>query len=225
MNSSQNQDLSASQYKEQNQSQSQNLNSSLIQSDRQAPAANVAVPQGRLFTPVEVNPNPYSNPYSALSSNLATGNGQTGPSFGKAQNNMSVQAQTQSPSQYRTPSIGNSGNYAITQVEDRALVDAQSKHLINFQIEATCRVAELIGDDTRGRPHQRFLLGLSNGTTVLVAHNTSLAPKVPLKPGDIVRIKGEYIWNQKGGVIHYTHHTTNLNHQGGWIQLGSQLYY
>jgi hypothetical protein len=34
---------------------------------------------------------------------------------------------------------------------------------------------------------------------------------------------GEYIWNKKGGVLHYTHHSTT-RHESGWIQLNGQVY-
>jgi hypothetical protein len=108
--------------------------------------------------------------------------------------------------------------------DDLALVTAQNQRAKNVRITVTARVKRLLPDDRQGNPHQRFLLGLSNGTTVLVAHNIDLAPYVPLQQGDSVTICGEYIWNEKGGVLHYTHHTTNSRHQGGYIQYNRQTY-
>lgn len=108
--------------------------------------------------------------------------------------------------------------------DDLSLVTAQNQRAKNVRITATARVKRLLPDDRKGNPHQRFLLGLSNGTTVLVAHNIDLAPYVPLQQGDTVTICGEYIWNEKGGVLHYTHHTTNSHHQGGYIQYNRQTY-
>jgi hypothetical protein len=67
-------------------------------------------------------------------------------------------------------------------------------------------------------------LQLDNGTRVLVAHDTKLAPRVPLQEGDFVRIRGEYIWNQKGGVIHWTHHSPNGRHEPGWIEFNGNRY-
>lgn len=107
---------------------------------------------------------------------------------------------------------------------DLEIVNAQNNHSRNVMVTITAVVKKLLPDDTKGSPHQRFLLELSNGTTVLVAHNTSLAPHVPLREGDFVTISGEYIWNEKGGVLHYTHHTTNRKHRGGYIEYNRQTY-
>jgi hypothetical protein len=80
-------------------------------------------------------------------------------------------------------------------------------------------VEKLLGDDSLGDRHQRFILRLSSGQTVLVAHNIDLAPRVePLAVGDTVGFRGEYEWNDKGGVIHWTHHDPQGQHAGGWLK-------
>lgn len=106
---------------------------------------------------------------------------------------------------------------------DAAVLKAQRKHRKKVEVTLTARVKELLPPDTDGSPHQRFLLELSNGTTVLVAHNTDLAPEVPIHVGDTLTLHGEYIWNKLGGVLHYTHHSTT-RHESGWIQLNGQTY-
>jgi len=115
-----------------------------------------------------------------------------------------------------TPLIGGGG--------DSDVINAQNQRARDVQVKITARVKRLLPDDRKGNPHQRFLLELSNGTTVLVAHNIDLAPYVPLQQGDMVTICGEYIWNEKGGVLHYTHHTTNSRHRGGYIEYNRQTY-
>lgn len=79
-------------------------------------------------------------------------------------------------------------------------------------------MVRLLPDDRQGSPHQRFLLRVDSGTTVLVAHNLALAPRVPLMPGDSVELRGEYEWNAKGGVIHWTHPDPDGRHEDGWIR-------
>ena len=93
------------------------------------------------------------------------------------------------------------------------------------QISDSGQVIKLLKDDNKGSRHQRFLLRLSNGQTLLVAHNIDLAPYLrQLKVGDTVMFAGEYIWNDKGGVLHWTHHDPKGRHAGGWLKHNGQLY-
>ena len=112
----------------------------------------------------------------------------------------------------------------VSGVDDRRILELQSQQARNVEVKVSAPVFRLLPDDRKGSPHQRFLLRLSNASTVLVAHNIDLAPYVPLQVGDLVTIKGEYIWNRKGGVLHYTHHTTNRRHEGGYIELRGQKF-
>src|SRR5262249_30638407 len=97
-------------------------------------------------------------------------------------------------------------------------------HAIKAEITVIAPVKKLLSEDTRGLPHQKFLIILSNGTTILIAHNIKIAPPVPLNAGDIVKIHGEYIWNPKGGLIHWTHRSDTPYHEGGWIEFRGVRY-
>ncbi len=79
-------------------------------------------------------------------------------------------------------------------------------------------VERTLADDNDGSRHQRFILRLSSGHTLLVAHNIDLADRVPLRSGDRVRVSGEYEWNEQGGVLHWTHHDPQGRRVGGWIE-------
>ena len=75
-----------------------------------------------------------------------------------------------------------------------------------------------LADDRDGSRHQRFLLTTPGGTTVLVAHNVDLAPRLePLAVGDTVQFAGEYVWNEQGGVVHWTHHDPDGRHPAGHL--------
>ena len=96
--------------------------------------------------------------------------------------------------------------------------DLFRSHRSNVEVETGGRVIRLLPDDRQGSPHQRFLLRVGGGTTVLVAHNLELASRVSLAPGDSVELRGEYEWNAKGGVIHWTHPDPDGRHAEGWIR-------
>jgi hypothetical protein len=97
----------------------------------------------------------------------------------------------------------------------RAYENKQSDLIVTL----TARVIRTLGDDNEGSRHQRFLIETSQGQSVLVAHNIDLAKRLDgLSSGDQVRIKGEYEWNDKGGVLHWTHHDPKGRHEDGWIE-------
>ncbi len=93
------------------------------------------------------------------------------------------------------------------------------------QVSGEGVVSALLSDDNQGSRHQRFILRLDSGQTVLVAHNIDLAPRLDaLRKGDTVAFHGVYEWNDKGGVIHWTHHDPAGRHVPGWLRHGGQTY-
>ena len=86
-------------------------------------------------------------------------------------------------------------------------------------------VVKILQDDVDPPRHQRFLVELSNGQTLLFAHNIDLAPRVGnLREDTSISFSGVYEWNEKGGVVHWTHHDPDGQIAGGWLQYGGQTY-
>lgn len=107
---------------------------------------------------------------------------------------------------------GHAAAVAQTPVEE-AWRDRRS----GVMVEVTGTVRKELSPDNKGARHQRFLLALPSGHTLLVAHNIDLAPLVPLGVGDQVTVHGQYEWNEQGGVVHWTHHDPDGRHEDGWI--------
>jgi hypothetical protein len=84
-------------------------------------------------------------------------------------------------------------------------------------VETSGQVVRVLADDSKGSRHQRFILELDGGQTLLVAHNIDLARRLPLARGDRVALRGRYEWNQRGGILHWTHHDPDGSLRGGWI--------
>jgi len=108
---------------------------------------------------------------------------------------------------------------APTKSESTAVDRAFENRTSNVQVEGQGTVSKVLKDDNEGSRHQRFILMLASGRTLLVAHNIDLAPRIDeLAEGDVVKFNGEYEWNSKGGVLHWTHHDPERRHVGGWLE-------
>ncbi len=98
---------------------------------------------------------------------------------------------------------------------DEAFRDHQS----NLFVGSKGQVVKILSDDLKGSRHQRFILRLAQGQTVLISHNIDVAPRIEhLKVGDEVYFYGEYVWNDQGGIIHWTHHDPQYRRLGGWLE-------
>lgn len=112
----------------------------------------------------------------------------------------------------------------------RTVRDLYSAKRSDAWVETTGRVVKLLPDDTdtsdNSDKHQKFLLLVPGDITVLVAHNISTAPRVPVRPGDNITLRGEYEYTDKGGTIHFTHKPkyNSRNAQSGYIEFKGQRY-
>lgn len=91
-------------------------------------------------------------------------------------------------------------------------------------IEDTGIVVRLLGDERDEMWHQRLVVELGGGQTLLIAHNLDLAGRVPAGIGDRLRFRGLYEWNELGGVLHWTHRDPVGHTDGGWIRHHRRMY-
>lgn len=118
-----------------------------------------------------------------------------------------------------TGSAGSSGQ------SDEVLSRAVRQRASGVQTEGHGIVIKILPDDNDGSRHQRFILRLQSGQTLLIAHNIDLAPRISsLREGDTVAFNGEYEWNSKGGVVHWTHRDPSGHHVEGWLKHDGQTY-
>ena len=106
-----------------------------------------------------------------------------------------------------------------------AIAEAYANRASGVQVVGRGAVSRLLADDDEGGRHQRFILRLDSGQTLLVAHNIDLAPRIDsLQVGDPVSFNGVYEWNDRGGVIHWTHHDPQGEHEAGWLRHRGRTY-
>jgi Protein of unknown function (DUF3465) len=108
---------------------------------------------------------------------------------------------------------------------DDPIAAAYAEQRSDVAVTGAGRVTRILGDDSLGDRHQRFILELPSGQTLLIAHNIDLAPRVePLAIGDSVEFHGVYEWGDKGGIVHWTHHDPQGRHQPGWLKHRGRTY-
>jgi hypothetical protein len=123
------------------------------------------------------------------------------------------------------PQPGTSASPVAHEQSSNAIAQAYQQRRSNVQVEGQGEVTRILPDDNNGSRHQRFILRLADGHTVLIAHNIDLAPRVEnLNTGDSIAFYGEYEWNEKGGVIHWTHRDPAGRHVNGWLKHQGKTY-
>ncbi len=115
-----------------------------------------------------------------------------------------------------------------TSCQNNVIVNAYKQGKSDTQVKGCAVVIKVLPDDTKGHKHQKMIVKLTDVSpkrTVLIAHNIDLAPRVKdLKKGDKISFYGEYEYNDRGGVVHWTHHDPAGRHQDGWIEKNGKRY-
>jgi hypothetical protein len=103
--------------------------------------------------------------------------------------------------------------------------EAFARHQSDIQVMQEGTIISILADDNDGDRHQRMIVRLGNDQTLLIAHNIDIAARVknPAK-GKKLRFYGEYEWNGKGGVIHWTHKDPKGRHVDGWLEYEGKRY-
>jgi hypothetical protein len=116
---------------------------------------------------------------------------------------------------------GTSGNYTPL----ATITQWQNNQVSNQSICQQGVIIKLLQDDNKGSRHQRFIIKLENNKTLLIAHNIDISTRITdLENGEKIEFKGEYEWNAKGGVVHWTHHDPAGKHAGGYLLYKGKKY-
>lgn len=106
---------------------------------------------------------------------------------------------------------------------------ARSRHRYSIEDDSTIItdngfVTRIYADDLEGYRHQRFIVRLRTNQTLLIVHNIDLVERVPVLIDDYIGFRGEYEYNEKGGLVHWTHHDPVGEHEPGWIRHAGVVY-
>ena len=119
---------------------------------------------------------------------------------------------------------GQSSKVAVASPGEAAIISAFQARQSDILVEGAAIVKKILPDDNIGSRHQKMILKLPSGHTLLLAHNIDLAPRVPADEGDSIEFKGEYEYSEQGGVLHWTHHDPGRRREGGWLRHRGKKY-
>lgn len=115
--------------------------------------------------------------------------------------------------------------FTANAVQAVTVEQAFASHKSDVQVKSVGIVLRVLIDDNDGSRHQKFILKLVSGQTILIAHNIDLAPRIDgIGKGDTLEFYGEYEWSSKGGVLHWTHHDPQNRHVPGWLKHKGRVY-
>ena len=119
-------------------------------------------------------------------------------------------------------------NRTVNHCRNDTLVQAFQTKQSERQVQGCGTIIKALPDDNDGSRHQKILIELTDVTpkqTLLLVHNIDLAPRVAdVAKGTSISFYGEYIYSDKGGLVHWTHHDPAARHQGGWIDSNGERY-
>ena len=95
---------------------------------------------------------------------------------------------------------------------------AYLSHESGMMAEVHGRVVRILRDEREGVHRQRFVIRLPNGQMVIVIHNVEDSDRVPVRLEDPVLVRGQYEWEESGGVLHWTHRDSSPNRRHGWVE-------
>ncbi len=102
-------------------------------------------------------------------------------------------------------------------------------HRSPVEVTASGTVVKVLGiRGGRSGRHEGFLVHLSGSDahdlTIRVEDNVELTGSIPLHAGDLVELRGEYIYDPRGGIVHYTHRDPRGRHPSGYVRVNGRLY-
>lgn len=109
---------------------------------------------------------------------------------------------------------------------DRIIMSAYNDHSSNIQVAGEGTIVKILSNDEKQNLHQqKFMVMLKSGLSLLIIHDTDLAPKLEnLKTGSPISFYGMYEYNSQGGAIRHTHQDPTNQHETGWLQYDGKHY-
>jgi hypothetical protein len=122
-----------------------------------------------------------------------------------------------------------SGDGAGASAPNAEIYAAWQQHRSPVEVSANGTIVKVLGiRGGRSGRHEGFLVHLSGNEahdlTIRVEDNVDLTGPIPLHAGDAVELRGEYIFDPRGGILHYTHRDPRGRHPSGYVRVNGRMY-
>lgn len=111
-----------------------------------------------------------------------------------------------------------------TPISNERLLQSFEQGRTGIWVSAEAPVVQILGDEEIGGLRQRFTMRPTEGVTVQIRHSLDSSDRVPVQPGDVVRVQGYYQWEARGGFISRTFSDPDQPGGGGWIEHKGERY-
>jgi hypothetical protein len=100
---------------------------------------------------------------------------------------------------------------------------ATTPGMVDFTAKVTSKPHFFWGTNTHAT-HEAFDVQTSSGPAEVI-DNVSLAPRVPVQPGDSIEVRGEMVHDPgREPIVHWTHHDPAGKHPDGFIRYQGRVY-
>lgn len=120
--------------------------------------------------------------------------------------------------------LNSQGAWALV-ADDSAIVQAIHQNQdVNYIEAGNMVVKRLLPDDTQGLPHQKWLVRLSDNSTLELIYNTDMGAHIPLQEGQTVSAGGQLIMGDQGPLLHWLHSDPRQHRPDGYVYVNGTYY-
>jgi len=109
-------------------------------------------------------------------------------------------------------------------ISNDRIIESFEQGRTGIWVSAEAPVVQLLGDEDISGRRQRFTIRPEENVVVQVRHSLDDSTRVPVEPGDVVRVQGYYQWDARGGFISRTFSDPDQPGGGGWVEHEGQRY-
>ena len=122
-------------------------------------------------------------------------------------------------------SLFSTNAFADAPAGQEQIIEAQeSGRGLSFVEVKNVQVVQVLPDEVSANQHQKWMVKLANGRTLLCVYNIDITQRVPIQVGDTVSMGGQYIFTHAGGLIHWLHADPRAERPNGYVDLNGTRY-